>query len=193
MLDNAGRKVHSLPFSHILTLFVKTSYESDIPSIQIKTSPHLRIPRAQCHQRWPQGTGQSPRQGSQAPDPGLNSLSTQTSSHQRLRNARDFEQARERGVRMFRPGFIFQISPQPNPADSDNAPVRLGIIASRKVGKAHERNLARRRLRELFRQHQSLLPTGTDLVLIIRTGIRKQSFEEIRQDFLHCIRKFQAA
>jgi ribonuclease P protein component len=94
---------------------------------------------------------------------------------------------------MFRPGFIFQISPQPNPADSGSTPVRLGIIASRKVGKAHERNLARRRLREIFRQYQSLLPSGIDLVLIIRSGIKKQSFEEIRQDYLRCVSKSQTA
>ncbi len=94
---------------------------------------------------------------------------------------------------MFRPGFIFQVSPQPDSVGSGTASARLGIIASRRVGKAHDRNLARRRVRELFRQNQSLIPAGTDIVVVLRSAIKKQSFEEIRQDFLRCVHKLSAA
>lgn len=57
------------------------------------------------------------------------------------------------------------------------------------MGKAHERNLARRRIREIFRKHQHTIPAGYDLVLILRAGIRQQSFAEILEDFLFCLRK----
>lgn len=71
--------------------------------------------------------------------------------------------------------------------------VRLGVIASRKTGKAHDRNLARRRIREIFRTHQQEIPTGYDLVVVLRVGIHKQTFEEIREDFLSCLKRIRAS
>ncbi len=43
---------------------------------------------------------------------------------------------------------------------------RLGIIASRKVGNAVARNLAKRKIREIFRRHKNLGKRDMDIVVI---------------------------
>lgn len=45
---------------------------------------------------------------------------------------------------------------------------RCGVITSRKVGSAVERNRARRRIKEIFRLHRVLLPAGLWMVVVLR-------------------------
>lgn len=50
----------------------------------------------------------------------------------------------------------------------ESAPSRFGIVASRKVGGAVQRNRAKRLVREAFRQTPELWPRGADVVFIVR-------------------------
>lgn len=59
---------------------------------------------------------------------------------------------------------------------------RLGITASRKVGGAVERNRAKRLVREFFRLHRAKLQPGSDIVVIVRTGADKLSFEHAESE-----------
>lgn len=43
---------------------------------------------------------------------------------------------------------------------------RLGIIASKKVGNAVERNRAKRKIREVFRRNKQCFRPGTDVVVV---------------------------
>ncbi|RMH71537.1 MAG: ribonuclease P protein component [Gemmatimonadetes bacterium] len=70
---------------------------------------------------------------------------------------------------------------------------KVGIVASRKVGKAVARNYAKRRLREIYRLHQHDIPLGTEIVLVARKTITSASWQQIQTEFLDCINHLQSA
>jgi ribonuclease P protein component len=55
---------------------------------------------------------------------------------------------------------------------------RVGFTVPKKVGKAHERNLVKRRLRHLMRYRPDALARA-DLVIIARAGAAALSFDEL--------------
>jgi len=62
---------------------------------------------------------------------------------------------------------------------------RAGFVASRRaVGNAVARNRAKRRLREVFRHHQNIVPPGTDLVFVARRALNGLEYAAIERDFL---------
>lgn len=65
-----------------------------------------------------------------------------------------------------------------------DACLRLGVVASRKVGGSVQRTRARRLLREVFRRQRSGLDGAVDIVLVARASLLKASFPSIQEDFL---------
>jgi ribonuclease P protein component len=63
---------------------------------------------------------------------------------------------------------------------------RLGITASRKVGNAVQRNRAKRLLREAFRCIRTELPSGLDLVVIVRQGIGARTLDDVVAEWRGC-------
>ncbi len=58
---------------------------------------------------------------------------------------------------------------------------RIGIAASKKLGGAVDRNLAKRRMREVFRVGAS--PVGLDIVVIPRRELLAAPFESVQREF----------
>ncbi len=72
-------------------------------------------------------------------------------------------------------------------ADATGAkqPPRLVVAASiAAVGPAVQRNRAKRRLREIFRRRQDLLPAGSDMLLVARAAVNRRPFAELDQAFV---------
>lgn len=61
---------------------------------------------------------------------------------------------------------------------------RIGLITSRRVGGAVERNLVRRRLREIVRAARPHLKAGVWLALIARQAAARASFQALRDEWL---------
>ena len=61
---------------------------------------------------------------------------------------------------------------------------RSGITVSKKIGKAHIRNRAKRRLREVFRSNSCFLKCGYDLILVARGCTAMTPFTKLNADFI---------
>ena len=61
---------------------------------------------------------------------------------------------------------------------------QLGITVSTKVGKAVQRNLIRRRIREIYRLNEERLPVGLDIIVVARVKSRYVSYQQLERDFL---------
>ena len=64
-----------------------------------------------------------------------------------------------------------------------DAPSRLGIVVTRKVGNAVVRNRIKRLCRECFRLWPDLVPPSIDLVVIARDGAGELSLDGVRREW----------
>lgn len=109
--------------------------------------------------------------------------------------------AREQGRRIECGGFTLWYVPRERgnastpiasasatPVQAETAAIigpRVGVVASTSaVGGAVQRNRAKRRLREVFRNHQSSVPAQLDLLLIARRSLNQLAYAEIEKKFL---------
>jgi ribonuclease P protein component len=108
-------------------------------------------------------------------------------------------QSLPRGRRMQLPGEFARVRTQGrrlvqgclilNWSDSRRAESRLGVVTSRKLGMAVERNRARRLMRECFRRHRAAITRPVDLVLIARNSINGRKLGEVEQDYVTALKR----
>ena len=92
----------------------------------------------------------------------------------------DFLRVRKDG--QAKAGRFVVLSTLPDPALPE---LLVGFITTRKVGKAHDRNLLRRRLRSIVQRHGHLLAEPKRfLVTIPRPGSAAASFADLEDDWL---------
>jgi ribonuclease P protein component len=60
---------------------------------------------------------------------------------------------------------------------------RVGIVVTKKVGNAVQRNRIKRVCRECFRHWPDLVPDGIDLVVIARSGAYELGLEAVRTEW----------
>lgn len=119
----------------------------------------------------------------------------------RIRKNKDFQIIRKEGLRRISPYFIAQLRNVSTQPDSGtgleaeqliqlNQPL-LGVIAGRRVGNAIIRNRGKRIMRNLFIKHMDLLPNGSQLVVILRSGFEKVATAQLENDFLQACNWFK--
>jgi ribonuclease P protein component len=107
----------------------------------------------------------------------------------RLRRRADFLRVQSEGRRISTPHFTVLVAAQPGPRPG---PARLGIVATRKLGGAVQRNRVKRLCRECFRTWAGFVPAHTDVVVIARGGAHLLSLREVRDEWARAHRKILA-
>lgn len=67
--------------------------------------------------------------------------------------------------------------------------LKIGFSITKKIGKAHTRNLIKRRLREIVRKLVPSLPDEYNMVFIARSGIEKLTFDELKTQTIMLLNK----
>ncbi len=110
------------------------------------------------------------------PDQGL-------ARHQRLTRSRSFREAYESGHKQVGRLMVLYLR------RGEGAALRLGVVASRKVGPAVARARARRLLREAYRRQRALLKGEADVVLVARPYLLKAAWPEVVADLAALLKR----
>ena len=102
----------------------------------------------------------------------------------RIQASSDFRNNKENGERLAKGCLLANWQFLPT-----NSFSRLGVVTSKRIGKAVIRNRARRMIRECFRLHKYEFINKIDLILIARKSIAKYSFHEVEKDFIDLLKK----
>jgi ribonuclease P protein component len=71
--------------------------------------------------------------------------------------------------------------------DEHTAEPRVGLTVGKVIGKAHERNRIKRRMREALRRHVELLPEGCDLILHPRRAVLSLEFAKLEAEVVRIL------
>ena len=154
--------------------------EENVSTEQPPTRQKARLPREDGDQERPRRAQTPPRQGPQAPD-GSALLSFVLPKEARLRTRAEFLRVYEQGTRI--EGRFMTVFILPNECGLQ----RLGVTATKKaIGKAHDRNRAKRLLREAFRLSRvelNRIGTSYDWVLNARRSLLRVKLEKPLAEF----------
>jgi ribonuclease P protein component len=78
------------------------------------------------------------------------------------------------------------------PNSTVDATPRVGLTVGKVIGKAHERNRIKRRMREVLRRHLSLLPRGCDLILHPRRSVLTADFVRLDAEVVRILEQANA-
>jgi ribonuclease P protein component len=81
------------------------------------------------------------------------------------------------------------LAPQAPVGDEVIAPPgpRVGLTVGKVIGKAHERNRIKRRMRDILRRHVDLLPQGFDLILHPRRSVLAIAFPKLEAEVVRML------
>ncbi len=99
---------------------------------------------------------------------------------ERLHLLKDFKRVFKTGRRLAHPAILIYVCKR----DDRSETRRLGLVTSRKIGGATERNRAKRRLREIFRLNKNSISPSLDIIFVLKPGICKLDYETLKNAVL---------
>jgi len=109
----------------------------------------------------------------------------------RMRKHADYQRAYAAACKKQSASMSWFLAPQP--ADGPDAPnTRIGLTAGKVMGKAHERNRIKRRMREALRRHVDLLPAGFDVIFHPRRTVLTIEFAKLEAEIVRILQQAKA-
>jgi ribonuclease P protein component len=108
----------------------------------------------------------------------------------RLRRHADYQKAYAASRKRQSASMSWFLAPRTSENDEQTG-ARVGLTAGKVLGKAHERNLIKRRMREALRRHVELLPRNADLILHPRRSVLTMEFAKLEAEIVRILRQAQ--
>ena len=105
---------------------------------------------------------------------------------QRIAKRSDFKRTYDAGRKHFGKHVVLFAS------GNELGVTRIGITATKKVGKAHDRNRLKRWVREIYRTHRESVGLGKaplDIVVNLKASANRATFEEFSGDLTRLLRR----
>jgi ribonuclease P protein component len=115
----------------------------------------------------------------------------QTLANSRLRKHADYLRAYAAGRKRHSAAMSWFLAQQTIECASAPAAARVGLTVGKVLGKAHERNRIKRRMREALRRHVDLLPAGFDLILHPRRIVLTIEFAQLEREVVRILDQAQ--
>ena len=103
----------------------------------------------------------------------------------RLRKHADYQCVYAKARKRQSPSMSWFLAPQAGPVGGP----RVGLTAGKVLGKAHDRNRIKRRMREILRRHTGMLPQGFDLVLHPRRSVLTTEFTKLDAEVVRILQQ----
>lgn len=102
-----------------------------------------------------------------------------------LKESRDFARLRREAKPKIGRFLLMSAAPAASPDPATHAPTctLYGVITPKYLGKAHDRNRLRRRLREIIAAADPDVPGGLHVVTLARRGAAKASFQTLEAEW----------
>src|SRR5579863_2311451 len=110
----------------------------------------------------------------------------------RLTKHADYQRAYAASRKRQSASMSWFLAPQPSDTPYEIAGPRVGLTAGKVLGKAHERNRIKRRMREVLRRHTELLPEGCDLILHPRRSVLTVDFAKLEAEIVRILQQASA-
>jgi ribonuclease P protein component len=122
----------------------------------------------------------------------MNSLSKpdrrQSLAGARLRKHSDFQRAYAAAIKHQSASMSWFLAPQTQGA-AETVSARVGLTVGKVLGKAHQRNRIKRRVREALRRHTDLLPRGFDLIFHPRRSVLTIEFAQLEAEIVRILQQ----
>lgn len=102
---------------------------------------------------------------------------------QRLQRPEQFQRVRRDGKSWSHPLFIMNV------ARNRVGHTRCGFVVGKQFGKAHDRNRAKRRMREAVRHQYNHIAPGYDLVFVVRIPTQHAPFVELERGVADLVKR----
>lgn len=119
----------------------------------------------------------------------LNPAGSHSLAGARLRKHADYQRAYAASRKRQSASMSWFLAPQAGVALPEPLGPRVGLTAGKVLGKAHERNRIKRRMREVLRRHVDLLPQGCDLILHPRRAVLTIEFARLEAEVVRILQQ----